>query len=521
MKAIKEKFNKMLEYIPAPVMLLVLLTTSIVNGIVVSLTNVNEAAIVNGFTMRLFVVEIVCYSAIVICNLIDKLFNKGYKNRVLNSQYNILLERVLNSKMTDIQRHSTGKVFDAVKDIASLTAGVRLYWIWIIPTIIPFVTLIYKETVMDWRMAVVSISGVCLSFTMTMISDKLFQFNIEQKKKKAIMQEVTVDNFMNTKTIKYLGVNKFAINRLIKSQHESWNSMLNPGQVFWFRLCDIVGIAPLIINIWIARNSPEMIALIVISNWTLDNMRGHLAGIAENVLELNAQKEIIKDLKGDDIENRVLIDSRGIRLTDVFFDYGKDSVKFHLEELNVNKGDKILVYGESGEGKSSLANLLAGGIKPTTGEVPALDVYYVWQETECLADTLWHNIVFEDPYDIPEGEILGLFKELNMLEWFESLKDGFQTHIGERGCKLSSGQKQRINIIRVLIEMTYKPNKVFIMDEITSNLDDETKNLVINKFKEVFDKNPELTVVMISHNDGFDKLATREIEVRDHQFIIK
>lgn len=510
--------NKITKKIPSSVMLMILLINSIVNGILTSITNVNESKIVNGFTVKMFVIEILCYGTMMtVVTYVDKIFNKSYKNRVLNEQYCIYLNRVLNSKMTDIQKLSTGKVFDTVVNVAQQESAVRLYIIWLIPTIMPFTVLIYKEMRYNVIMGIISILCVGLSFLMILASDKLFQFNQTQKNNKARLQEITVDNFMNTKTIKFLGVKSFAMNRLKEWQDRTWGSMLQPNQVLWFRLADVIGYIPLIVNIWLARHNTEMIALIVLSNWTLDNMRGHLAGIAETFIELNAQKDIIKDLKGDDTSQPEY--TNRISLSNVCFDYGKDSVKFHIDSLDIKRGDRILVTGESGEGKSSLANLLSGAIKPTTGEVPNINVYYVWQETECLADTLMNNIVFDNPYGLKESDILSYLDKVGLKEWFFTLKDGFNTHIGEKGCKLSSGQKQRINIIRCLIEMEYNPRKLFILDEITSNLDEYTKQQSVEAFSEMLEKYPDIMMIAISHNDGFEKLTNRHIEVKNHEFI--
>lgn len=509
------RFVKMLNKIPNILLLGLLLISSIVSGLVVSKINLTEASVTKGFTPELFVTLIICYSIIIICNLFDKLFHGVYKNNVLYKEYNRYLSRVLNSKMSDIQSVSTGKIFDAVKDIASLTADLRLRFVWLIPTVFPFLTLIYKEIKTDWRMAVISISSIVLGFVLTMISDRLFHWNTEGKKKKANLQGVTVDNFMNIKTIKYLGKGIFAKRRHKEAHDDASVYMINPPKIMYYRLIDIVCIAPLLINLFLCRNDINMIAFLLLSNYTLDNMRGHILEIADMITELNAQKNVIDCLKGDD-DIKLPTLSSTLKISNVMFDYGEDSEKFYIDNLEFPSNSRTLVYGESGEGKSSLANLIAGGIHPTTGHIDRYKTYYIWQETESLDDTLWNNIVFDNSDDIREDEVIELFKSLHMIEWFSKLKDGFQTQIGERGCRLSSGQKQRLNIIRLILTMRYHPEMIFIIDEITSNLDSATRELAIN----LINKECHSTLVCISHNEGFDKICDREILVKDHKFIV-
>ena len=511
----KTKINEILGKIPNHLLVTLLTAISILDGLIISKINLLEADITNGFTFVIFKTILVCYLVDILLEMFDKIFHKTYRIKVINSQYTHLLDRVLTSKMVDIQKLSTGKVFDAVKDIAALTADIRVSIIWIIPTIMPFMTLIYKEVRADWRMAVISIASVIISLTLTLISDKLFGWNTEAKRKKAMLQGVTVDNFMNSKTIKYLGIRTFARNRLISAQKDSWGYTVNTPQIIWFRLIDMIGISPLLINIFISRDNLNMIALILLSNHTLNNMRYHILNIAEISIELKAQKNVISDLKGDDLEKLPEISDK-LSISNVMFDYGEKSEKFYIENLEFRKNERTLVYGESGEGKSSLANLIAGGIHPTTGELTRYATYYIWQETESLDDTLWHNIVFDNNDVISENEVIELFKSLNMIDWFMKLKDGFATQIGERGCKLSSGQKQRINIIRLVLAMRYHPNMIFIIDEITSNLDSVTRKLAID----LIDKECKSTLICISHNEGFDAICENKILVKDHKFTV-
>lgn len=130
-----------------------------------------------------------------------------------------------------------------------------------------------------------------------------------------------------------------------------------------------------------------------------------------------------------------------------------------------------------------------------------------------------NNIVFDNPYELTESDILEYLDKVGLKEWFFTLKDGFNTNIGEKGCKLSSGQKQRINIIRCLIEMEHHPRKLFILDEITSNLDEYTKHRVIEAFGDMLNRHPEIMLIAISHNDGFERLTNRHINVVNHAFV--
>ena len=125
--------------------------------------------------------------------------------------------------------------------------------------------------------------------------------------------------------------------------------------------------------------------------------------------------------------------------------------------------------------------------------------------------------MFENEDNISHDEVIELFESLNMSKWFFKLNDGFRTQIGERGCKLSSGQKQRINIIRLVLMMRYHPEMVFIIDEITSNLDSETRQLAID----LIDRECKSTLICISHNEGFDKIVDHQILVKNHKFIVQ
>ena len=103
-----------------------------------------------------------------------------------------------------------------------------------------------------------------------------------------------------------------------------------------------------------------------------------------------------------------------------------------------------------------------------------------------------------------------------MLKWYKTLDEGLDTIVGEKGNKLSSGLKQSINLIRAIVEMRRRPNKLYILDEITSNMDDDSRHRAID----LIDRECHSTLVVISHNEGFDKITGHHIFVKDHKIIL-
>ena len=420
--------------------------------------------------------------------------------------------QISSSNVADIQKTSTGKIFDSVKDIASLTSDMVNDIINIIPVIIPFSTMIYKLGQKSWISVVVTISCIIVTTVLILISDKLFKFDSEGSKYKAAMASCSVDIFMNMKTLKYLNKCGWGESQQLEQQQLSQPYFVNIGKIVYHRLTSILMSVPLIVNILISDGDMSLIAFIVVNDYLIHNMTGYLINISDAIVERNSKLKVLRDLKGDDTYDGIDIPEI-LNLNSVEFDYGKDSTHFYAESLRFEKGKRYHVTGESGQGKSSLANLLVGAIKPTNCELDKIKTFYVYQETECFNISLRENIRMGNK-NVSDTEILSLMRELKMINWFESLNDGLDTIIGEKGCKLSSGLKQRVNIIRAILRMRENVNEFIILDEITSNLDTETERLAIN----MIDRECRGTLMIISHHGGFNKICDSHIIVENHRF---
>ena len=174
--------------------------------------------------------------------------------------------------------------------------------------------------------------------------------------------------------------------------------------------------------------------------------------------------------------------------------------------LTIEKGQSIGLIGESGNGKTTLADIILGLYIPQRGQilVDGMSIHdkstmwhkmigYVPQNIYLYDDTIKNNILFGiNEVDCDEERLLRVVKESQMEEFISELPNGINTVLGERGIRISGGQRQRIAIARAL----YQDPDILVMDEATSALDNDTENAVmdaINKFK------GNKTLIIVAH----------------------
>ena len=198
--------------------------------------------------------------------------------------------------------------------------------------------------------------------------------------------------------------------------------------------------------------------------------------------------DIMEEEPEADSENaQSLSDVNGeIEFKDVSFSYDTTKEVLDNVSLKIQKGKKLALVGPSGGGKTTICHLLPnfykldenGGeilidgksIKNLTLESLRRNIGIVQQDVFLFAGTIKDNILYGKP-DATEEEIIDAAKKANIHDYILTLKNGYNTEIGERGIKLSGGQKQRLSIARVFL----KNPAILILDEATSALDNTTE----------------------------------------------
>lgn len=210
-----------------------------------------------------------------------------------------------------------------------------------------------------------------------------------------------------------------------------------------------------------------------------------------------------------------------ITFENIKYSYPNSKAIFNNLSFEIRKTECICVVGESGAGKTTLIDLITGLIQPNKGKILCDNkivntnnsnwrkkIGYVAQSTFLIDDTIKNNILFGLSDDeIDNARFNQAVKYAQLDQFINSLDDKENFVVGENGIKLSGGQKQRIGIARALY---YKPD-ILILDEVTSALDEETSQELLNSLNFLLGK---ITLIYISHNDMVMKNANTVYDLK-------
>lgn len=233
------------------------------------------------------------------------------------------------------------------------------------------------------------------------------------------------------------------------------------------------------------------------------NKLNYVRFVAEKVINIINDKSDFKSTY-ENIENIEL--KKEIRLKNISFKYN-DTNKEIFNDLNfsIKKGEIIGIVGESGVGKTTLINIMSGLIGNFEGKIIIDDkeinfdtcnwqnkIALIPQEVMYFDASILENITLNLSKKIDETFFDRILEKSQTKNFIKQLPEGVDTNIGEDGKTLSAGQRQRLGIARAL----YRDPELMIFDEVTSSLDDENENKIVETIKDFKGKK---TIIIISH----------------------
>ena len=404
------------------------------------------------------------------------------------------LERQTGGVSRDIERGTRG--------ISSLLSYMLFS---IIPVILEFsLVAAVLFTKFDWRFPAITFGavGVYIGFTIW-VTEWRIAIRRQANELDSKANTRAIDSLLNYETVKYFGNEDYEARRYDENlrsyetaavKNEASLGLLNIGQS-----C-IIAIAVTALMVLAAQG-------VVARTLTLGDLVLVNALLIQLYIPLNFLGMVYREIKQSLIdmdrmfrlleENREIEDRPGavdlppgpaaIRFERVDFCYEPNRQILFGVTFEVPAGSKVAVVGHSGSGKSTLARLLyrfydANGGRITVNGVALRDVRQaslrgaiaiVPQDTVLFNDTIRYNIHYGRP-DATQEEVIEAARSAHIHDFIASLPDGYETRVGERGLKLSGGEKQRVAIARALL----KDPRILIFDEATSALDSKSEKAI-------------------------------------------
>ncbi|MBE0612664.1 MAG: ABC transporter ATP-binding protein/permease [Burkholderiales bacterium] len=404
-----------------------------------------------------------------------------------------------------LERQTGGVSRDIERGTRGISTLLSFMLFSIIPVILEFsLVAVVLLTRFDWRFAAITFIAVAIYIVVTFsVTEWRMGIRRQLNELDSTANTRAVDSLINYETVKYFNNEEYEARRYDENlrnyesaavTNEVSLGLLNVGQ------SSVIAVAVTLLMILAAEgvvNKTLTLGDLVLINGLLIqlyiplNFLGMVyREIKQALIDTDRMFRLLEQNR--EIEDRpgaasMVAGSASIRFEHVDFSYDpKRQILFDVS-FDVPAGSKVAVVGHSGAGKSTLARLLyrfydvgGGAILINGSDIRALKqgslrgaIGIVPQDTVLFNDTIYYNIQYGRP-DATREEVIEAARTAHIHDFVESLPDKYETRVGERGLKLSGGEKQRVAIARAIL----KNPSILIFDEATSALDSETEKSI-------------------------------------------
>lgn len=498
---------------------------SVINVVAPLLSARQILYLTNEFWTQLFAVTLLIFGTEIFRNVcihinnyfINKYFYSVKKNIQLDVSSKILQIQTgvlqANSSGTFIER--AGNDTDTLSDI--FIQGID-YLTYLISVIGVLFSILFLNTAIFFLYL---LFVVLLFFAQKFAAKKIQEKNKIRKKKRDIASGFISELVRGAKDIKLLNAEKSFLNKTDQVIQELGEANYSWARTrSWFRflngdLRDLLDLGILLLGIYfITHKELEVATMLIILSY-----RGHIISISSNLehfydiikqFELAAER-IFEILEGEKYPKEVFGDKQiskiegNIAFKNVFFGYEEDDMVLKNISFQIHPNETVSFVGKSGSGKSTIFNLISALYKPNAGEITFDGIPLNQLDKTSIRKNM--SVISQNPYifnmsirenltiikeDLTEEEMIDACKMACLHDFIMTLKDGYDTIVGEGGVTLSGGQRQRLAIARALILKT----EIILFDEATSALDNETQYEIQ---KSIQNMQGEYTILIIAH----------------------
>lgn len=425
----------------------------------------------------------------------------------------------LSSKYYDTRPH--GKILVRLTEYAESVSS--LITNRLIDTILQLISLVLTIIFM----LITSVKLTFITFIGVIILSLIFNFTTKIKRKKKLkinnkrsnMNAYLYESLKGTDTTKVFNRQKEngAIHDGLTDEYfESWCDYIVYGNITWSStniISNVVQVLIYTIGVFYLVPGISLGTIVAMGSYSsrfwnpIRNLFVAMDDFIESITYLERILETIDEpITITNIENPVKKEIIGdIKFKDVVFSYNEDKVILDKVSFEVKPGQKIAIVGETGSGKTTIANLMARFYDINDGEILIDDIdiksydlntlrrqiSIMQQDNYLFTDTIMNNLKYGNS-KMSDEEVIKICKKLDLDSWINEFEKGYYTVLENHGNTLSDGQRQLISYIRILIN----DPKILVLDEATSKIDVKTESIIQKKINTLL---KDKTTITIAH----------------------
>ena len=440
--------------------------------------------------------------------------NKLYLDFKLQS-----LKKMKTIDYLEYQKIGTGRLTQKVEDGATASRDIMIdFWLKLFRHLLPtaIISLIFIFRVKKEYVLFVFLGYIIVIIISNLILKKLYKLKESILLNQEFLNKHLVRGFMelvifrtNKKYDTEINITKEGIKNIVDSK----TKIKLVHEIFFTVFALIVNILKVIVLGYAVMNSDLSVGAVVTVISLLGKAYEPIAIFNVEYVDYKLNKVTVNkyiellDKKDDEGLNKGLkirkIDG-DIEFKNVTYSYNKDKNIITDISFKINKNSSVALVGESGSGKSTIIKLIMGLIKYNKGnilidnnELSKLNlnyyydnVTYVSQEAPIFDGTLRENLIFDKK--INDDKIIKVLKLVCLDKFYEKLEDDLDTELGEKGVRMSGGERQRVALARLFFD----DSKIIILDEATSAMENITERQVMENIIKQLDKK---TLIIIAH----------------------
>ena len=456
----------------------------------------------------------------------------------------------------DLDFHLTRQTGGLSRDIDRGTSGISFLMRFMVFNIVPTLLEIVMVVTILFINYGIWFALITLGSIVTYIAYSVYATELRTRYVRAANQADSssntraIDSLLNYETVKYFTNEEYEA-KAYDEQLSKWEQAkiknrlslfaLNGGQAFIIAMAMTSMLALAAVNVsegemtlgdFVLINAFMMQLFMPLNflGFVYREIKGSLANI-ENLFGLLDKAPKVKDTSD---ANELNIKNASISFNNIYFSYNSKRPIIKGISFNIKGGEKVAVVGESGSGKSTLVKLLfrfydanSGSIEIDNQNIAQVTqnslrqhIGIVPQDTVLFNDTLFSNVNYGNP-KASKNEVMKAIELAHLEKFVKSLPDGVETMVGERGLKLSGGEKQRVAIARTIL----KNPQILVFDEATSSLDSQSEQAILTAINEVAQNRTSLVIAhrlsTITDSDNIIVMSEGEIvEQGNHQHLL-